>query len=193
MHGMGASYWKPVQTGTQSELSDAVWIQRTLNLPDSKFLPAAYQFSLPQSPHWAARAEGATIRQEQLHLPKDMLDPLIIETAGGVMAPLREDLLYIDIMKDWQLPVVLVLDNYLGCINHTLLSVEALRSRNIPLAGLIYNRNPHPEISYVIEQQTQLPVLGTLPPIKDWSPEGLLEIYQALDFVQEEQTTESLS
>jgi dethiobiotin synthetase len=88
---------------------------------------------------------------------------------------------------------VLVVDNYLGCINHTLLSVEALRSRNIPLAGLIYNRNPHPEISYVIEQQTQLPVLGTLPPIKDWSPEGLLEIYQALDFVQEEQTTESLS
>lgn len=139
--GLGAHYWKPVQCGLEGG-GDRDRVGRLLGLSaeqiQQRLLPEAYRFSAPVSPHWAAELEGVRLEQERLDLPA-VPGPLVVETAGGLLVPLRRDLMQIDQIQRWGLPVVLVARSGLGTLNHTLLSVEALRHRHIPLLGLILN------------------------------------------------------
>jgi dethiobiotin synthetase len=135
-------------------------------------VPEAYRLTMPASPHWAAERDGVRIEPSALGLPADARS-LVVETAGGLMVPLRRDWLQIDQLVSWMLPVVLVARSTLGTLNHTLLSVEALQRRGIPLLGLILNGALHPDNPRTLEALSGVPVLAELPPLAPLCAEGL--------------------
>jgi dethiobiotin synthetase len=128
---LGLAYWKPVQSGTE-EGTDSETVRR---LSGVEILPEAYMFALPASPHLAAEVEGRSIDPASLTVPEK---PAVIEGAGGLMVPLTRDTLFIDVFARWKLPLVLVARTSLGTINHTLLSIAALRARGVPLHGVAF-------------------------------------------------------
>ena len=131
-----ADYWKPVQAGGL-ELSDTMTVQQ-LAPSGAVFHPEAFRLKHAMSPHAAAEKDGQLISPHQLALPSTD-NCLVVELAGGLMAPLAPGLTNIALLSSWNLPVVLVSNYYLGSINHTLLSVEALKQRKIPVLGLVFN------------------------------------------------------
>lgn len=180
VQGLGARYWKPVQSGL-ADGSDGARVQELLALPAERLLPEAYRFAAPVSPHWAAEREGVRIDPATLALPA-VEGPLVVECAGGLMVPLsrgdgeREGepgMLQIDQIRRWGLPVLLVARSGLGTLNHTLLSLEALRQRAIPVLGLVLNGPLHPDNPRTLEAMGGVPVLAQLPPLEPLSAEGL--------------------
>jgi dethiobiotin synthetase len=155
---LGARYWKPVQAGLDEGTDRAT----VAALSGCEALPEAYSLLTPCSPHQAAAIDGVTIDPARLALP-DGDGPLVVEGAGGVLVPLREDLLYADLFARWGLPVVLVARTALGTINHSLLSLEALRSRGVPIAGVAFVGDENAETERVICAIGQVRRLGRLP------------------------------
>lgn len=173
----GAHYWKPVQSGTAPS-TDTATVKALTALPDDRFLPEAYLLQEPASPHFSARLEGVEISANLLTLPT--IDaPLIIEGAGGLMVPLSENLLTIDLFARWNRPVILVARTGLGTINHSLLSIEALRARKIPIGGIIFSGDPHPENERIIPHFADVPVLGRLPRLTNLNPDTLCTAMKA--------------
>jgi dethiobiotin synthetase len=129
---LDAAYWKPIQSG----LMDGADGETVARLGVSHVLPEAYLLTQPLSPHRAAELDGVTIDPARLALPAQ--DPLVIEGAGGVLVPVTRDLLFADLFARWALPVVLVARAGLGTINHSLLSIEALRARGVPILGIAF-------------------------------------------------------
>lgn len=158
---LDADYWKPVQAGVEPT-TDTATVRELTGLPAERFHPETWRLQMPASPHAAAAAEGVQIAPEHIKIPTTSRS-LIIEGAGGLMVPLTEDDLYIDLMARWKAPVVLVVKTYLGCINHSLLSLEALRARDIPLAGIVFNDGGRPESEDVILKAANAPLLARLP------------------------------
>jgi dethiobiotin synthetase len=157
VEALQADYWKPIQSGYPPD-SDTETVQALVSNSRSRFHPEVYRLREPLSPHAAAAAEGIQIDPTRLVLPETN-NQLLIELAGGLMVPLTDTYLNIDLVQQLGFPVVLVTRNYLGSINHTLLSVEALRSRHIPIAGLVIN-GPHvPATESVLLAYTGLPCL----------------------------------
>ncbi|MBU6251085.1 MAG: dethiobiotin synthase [Cyanobacteria bacterium REEB417] len=171
VQGLDASYWKPVQSGLEGG-GDAARVQQLLNLPRERLIPEAYRLSKPVSPHWAAELDGVTIEASHLSLPR-CDRALVVETAGGLLVPLGRDWLQIDQLQRWGLPVLLVGRSGLGTLNHTLLSIEALRARAIPLLGLVLNGPPHPDNPRSLEQLGGVPVLAQLPILEPLSAASL--------------------
>lgn len=136
-----AAYWKPVQAGDLHQ-SDSM-VVRSLIDPHLRVLPERYRLQLPASPHQAAAAEHISIRLSDFELPESP-DRLIVEGAGGVFAPLNNHHFMIDLIEQLRLPAVLVARDYLGCINHTILSLMALKQRNIPVSCLVLNGTFNP-------------------------------------------------
>ena len=183
VQGLGATYWKPVQCGLEGG-GDREQVQRWLGLPAERLLPEAYRYRTPASPHWAAELEsgdpehpGPPLDPERLALPA-VTGPLVVETAGGLLVPLRLDLLQIDQVRRWGLPVLLVARSGLGTLNHTLLSVEALRHRGIPLLGLVLNGPFHANNTATLERLTGAPVLACLPPLATINSHTLAQQWQ---------------
>ena len=141
---LDAHYWKPVQCGDLDTGGDSATVKKLSGIKANRIIPEAYRLKMPASPNQAAAAEGITIDKENLRLPNHE-GALVVELAGGLMVPLRDDWLQIDQVKMWNLPVVLVARSGLGTLNHTLLSIEALENRNIKVATLILNGEKHKE------------------------------------------------
>jgi dethiobiotin synthetase len=141
---LDAHYWKPVQCGDLDTGGDSATVKKLSGMKANRIIPEAYRLKLPASPNQAAAAEGITIDKKNLKLPNHE-GALVVELAGGLMVPLRDDWLQIDQVKVWNLPVVLVARSGLGTLNHTLLSIEALENRNIKVATLILNGEKHEE------------------------------------------------
>ena len=179
VQGLGATYWKPVQSGLEGG-GDSGRLQALLQLPATRLLPEAYRLQTPVSPHWAAELEGITIDPARLALPA-VAGALVVETAGGLLVPLRRDWLQIDQLAAWGLPVLLVARSGLGTLNHTLLSVQALRQRSIPLLGLVLNGPLHPDNPSTLAALAQAPVLAQLPPLEPLTASGLAAQWQAQD------------
>ena len=177
VQGLGATYWKPVQSGLEGG-GDSGRLQALLQLPATRLLPEAYRLQTPVSPHWAAELEGITIDSARLALPA-VAGALVVETAGGLLVPLRRDWLQIDQLAAWGLPVLLVARSGLGTLNHTLLSVQALRQRSIPLLGLVLNGPLHPDNPATLAALAQAPVLAQLPPLEPLTAAGLAAQWQA--------------
>ena len=137
VEALQADYWKPVQCGGLDN-SDSMVVRSLISNTQSVIHPEGYALKLPASPHYAAAHEGIEINTTKLVPPKTTR-PLIIEGAGGLMVPLNKWKLVIDFIQQLNVPVLLVSKNYLGGINHALLSTDVLRSRNIPLAGILFN------------------------------------------------------
>ena len=169
--GLGATYWKPVQTGTDTGDSDTEWVRSQLNLPPNRVLPERYALPLPESPHYAAEQANIEIDDRELTVPT-VSGPLIIEGAGGVMVPLNRRYLYIDILQRWKIPIVLVARLYLGAINHTLLTLEALEQRNIPVRGIVFNGAPYPSVEEIIPDFSPVPILGRVPELDLSQPQN---------------------
>lgn len=176
VQGLGAHYWKPVQSGLE-EGGDSGRVQRLLELPPERVLPEAYRFEAPVSPHWAAEREGVRIDRQKLELPspEQRPGPLVVETAGGLLVPLRRDWLQIEQIAHWRLPVLLVARSGLGTLNHTLLSLEALERRGIPVLGLVLNGPLHADNGRTLEELGQVPVLLELPPLQPLNATALAE------------------
>ena len=171
VQGLEATYWKPVQSGTEGG-GDRQRVIDLLKLPEERWQPEAYAFQAPVSPHWAAEQEGRCIDPEQLQLPA-IDQPLVVETAGGLMVPLTRHWLQIQQLQRWQLPVVLVARSELGTLNHTLLSLEALRSRHIPILGLVINGPSHADNPRTLNELGDVPLLCELPPLEQLNAAAL--------------------
>jgi len=161
VQGLGARYWKPVQSGLAAG-SDSQWVQAMLGLPPGRLVEERYRLQAPVSPHWAAEQDQVVIDPQRLALPAGE-GPLVVETAGGLMTPLGRDWLQIDQIRRWGLPLVLVARSGLGTLNHTLLSLEALRQRSIPVLGLVLNGPFHPDNPRTLAGLGGVPVLAQLP------------------------------
>ncbi len=161
VQGLHATYWKPVQSGTDDG-TDTQTVCKLLSLKKNRYLPEVYKFKAPVSPHWAAEKESQEIDPDKLIIPKrDEL--LIIETAGGLMVPLNRNLLQIDQLKVWDLPIILVAKTGLGTLNHTLLSLEALKNRNLNVIGIVLNGLPHEDNPKTLEDFGNTQILAKLP------------------------------
>ncbi|RWJ60420.1 MAG: ATP-dependent dethiobiotin synthetase BioD [Mesorhizobium sp.] len=158
---LGGAYWKPVQSGLDGE-TDNQAAARLAQLPPERILPEAWRLTRPLSPHCAAELEGVTIDPDRLALPETER-PLIVEGAGGLMVPLTRKTLFVDVFARWQAPVVLCARTALGTINHTLLSIEALRRRDVPLLGVAFIGEAMPDTECTIAWMGQVRVLGRLP------------------------------
>jgi dethiobiotin synthetase len=158
---LGAYYWKPVQAGIDPE-GDKERVGALSGLPASHILPEAYRLTTPASPHLAARNDGVEISLDRLALPQ-VDGSLVVEGAGGLMVPVSERLLMIDLFAHWRAPVILCARTGLGTINHSLLSIEALRARDVPIAGIAFIGEPHAENERIIPLLGKVRCIGRLP------------------------------
>lgn len=156
-----AVYYKPVQAGTEGG-TDTERVRAMTGLNDTHFLPERFCLKNPLSPHLAAELEQLTIEPTQLDLPS-VNRPLVVEGAGGVLVPINRQTLYADIFAQWQVPVVICARTRLGGINHALLTIEALQTRNIPIHGLIFIGDDQPDTVQSIVQTSGVRSLGRLP------------------------------
>lgn len=154
-------YWKPVQCGLAGE-TDAEIVARLSGLPKSRILPEAYRLNTPASPHLAAERDGLEIEVERL-VPPASERPLIVEPAGGLMVPLNRRFLQIDLLARWRMPVILCAATRLGTINHTLLSIEALQQRDVPLLGVAFIGEEQADSERTIAEMGGVRRLGRLP------------------------------
>lgn len=154
-------YWKPIQAGVEEE-TDRETVLRLSGLAPQRVLAEAYRLRTPASPHLAAEIDGVVIDPEALRLP-DTDRPLVVEGAGGLLVPLTRKLTYIDVMARWNAPVVLCARTTLGTINHTLLSIEALRARNVAIAGIAFIGDENRESERIIADLGRVRRLGRLP------------------------------
>jgi dethiobiotin synthetase len=158
---LGANYWKPIQAGLLEE-TDRQAVLRLSGLPEARLLPEAYRLKTPASPHLAAEIDGITIDPKALLLPNTD-GPLVVEGAGGLLVPLTREVAYIDVFARWRAPVVLCARTTLGTINHTLLSIEALRARGITLLGVAFIGDESAESERIIVEMGHARRLGRLP------------------------------
>lgn len=158
---LGFDYWKPVQAG-ELENTDSMIVESLVSNPEVKIHKESFRLKLAASPHWAAREEGKEIILEDIKLPTSN-NNIIIETAGGLMSPLSDTIMNIDLLKYFNLPTILVSNNYLGSINHTLLSVEAMQKRGIRILGVVFNGERNTPTEQFILQYTKLHCIFRMP------------------------------
>ena len=147
-----ADYWKPVQSGMPRDTDE---VKRLIHNPRTTLHPEMYLLSTPVSPHASAKLDGTVIRLDHFIVPHTT-NTLIIEGAGGCLVPLNDDDLVIDLIPRFEAEAILVSNFYLGSINHTLLTLEALRARNIKIKGLIFNGEPNEESERIILRYAQV-------------------------------------
>lgn len=172
-----ARYWKPVQSGLEEE-TDSELVARLGGLREGQVLPELYRLNTPASPHYAARLDGVEIDLDRL-VPPEGEGPLVIEGAGGLMVPLNETATYIDVFARWKHPVVLCARTMLGTINHTLLSLEALRARDIPVLGVAFVGDEMGETQRIIGVMGKVRVLGRLPMLETLDRDSLAAAFAA--------------
>lgn len=182
--GLRAGYWKPIQSGINEPPdapTDSIWIKSKLNLSPARIFAESYLFRMPASPHLAAGAEGRQISLQKIlqdYREIDGKEKLIIEGAGGVLVPINENELLIDLIKALKIPVLVVAGAKLGTINHTLLTVEALKNRSIPIFGIVINGERRSPVKGTIESFTSLPVLAEIPELISLTELSLSNAFQ---------------
>lgn len=176
-HVLNGYYWKPVQSGLDDE-TDSKTVARLGAVPRERILPEAYRLATPASPHLSARLDGVAIDPARLTPP--VTDrPLVIEGAGGLLVPLSEELVFADMFARWQLPVILCARTSLGTINHTLLSLDAMRHRAIPILGIAFIGEENPETQRIVGKMGGVRSLGRLPWIPDLTADAIAKAFRA--------------
>ena len=155
-----ADYWKPIQSGAL-DFTDTDTVRSLISTNKTVFHPEAYRLNEPLSPHAAATIDGVKIELSKFELPQTN-NHLIVELAGGIMVPLNTHETNLDLIKKLNIPLILVSKNYLGSINHTLLSVEILKLNNINIKGLIFNGEQNKSSEDFILNYTKLDFLGRI-------------------------------
>ncbi|KQC01015.1 dethiobiotin synthase [Pedobacter sp. Hv1] len=170
---LNADYWKPIQSGDLAQ-SDSLAIENLINNSKTKIHPETYRLNHPLSPHLSARMDGVAIELDQFHLPETE-NSLIVEGAGGLMVPLNDQELILDLIKHLQIPVIVVSQNYLGSINHTLLTINTLKQHNINIKGIIFNGETNMESETYILKYTQVNSLGNVPLLNNINQHSIIE------------------
>lgn len=168
-----ADYWKPVQAGSLDN-TDSDVVRRIISNSVSVVHPEAYRLTQPMSPHAAAKIDGITIRLKDFKLP-DTQNTLIIEGAGGILVPLSDNKLVIDLIEKLKAEVVIVISNYLGSINHSLLTIECALNRKLAIAGIIFNGEPNVASEEIILHYAKLRLLGRIQQEHEVSREMVLK------------------
>ena len=179
VRGLNSFYWKPIQSGIESQ-TDSQTVKKLALVSKEKIIKEAYVFTKPLSPHWAAEIDKETINLDMLKLPK-VKGSLIVETAGGLMVPITRNFLQIDQIKQWGLPVILVCKSSLGTLNHTLLSIEALKRRNIKILGLVINGEKHLDNPKTLFEFSGIPIITEFPSIQNIDSNNLDILWKELD------------
>lgn len=179
--GLRAAYFKPVQSGTEP-LTDTESVKNITGLPVSHFLQERFLLRSPLSPHAAAKIDRVHIRLSDFDLPDSSPHPhLVVEGAGGVLVPLNEEGdLYIDLLKQWKLPTIIVARSTLGTINHTLLTLNELRRKEIPLLGVVLNGPKNEGNKQAIQAYGNIPVLGEIEPQSPLTPKSLHQLFEQI-------------
>jgi dethiobiotin synthetase len=175
---LDAIYWKPIQTGTR-EGTDRSTVLRLAGLLRSRTIPEAYRFAPPVSPHLAAMRAGVHIELRKIRMPSfGHRENLIVEGAGGALVPINETQLMLHLMRRLKLPVLLVARTSLGTINHTLLSLQALRAASLGIRGVILVGKRNPDNRRAIEHYGKVPIVGFIPPLARLERKELLRVFQ---------------
>ena len=175
--GLRAEYWKPVQSGLL-EITDLQWMKEKTGLPNTHFHEETYRLKLPLSPHESAESEGVSINLDAFRVPeRRSAEHLIIEGAGGIMVPLNDRRLMIDLMCKIGAPVLLVASSGLGTINHTLLSLDQLKGRGLDIYGVVMNGPRNPGNRNAIERHGRVSVCAEIEPLEEINPETLREVF----------------
>ncbi|VCU72458.1 ATP-dependent dethiobiotin synthetase BioD [Pigmentiphaga humi] len=178
-HAWNADYWKPLQTGVASEPDDSGTVAALSGLPDSRIHPPHAVLQAPLSPWAAALEEGAHVDLDAI-VPPSTDAPLVVEGAGGLLVPINDQAMMIDLIARLGLPVVLVARSALGTLNHTLLSLEALRARGIPVAGVVMSGERSPGNRTGIEQFGKVRVLAEIPLLPRVDAHAVEELARAM-------------
>jgi dethiobiotin synthetase len=158
---LGAHYWKPVQAGGLDE-TDSMIVKKLISNGESRVHPEGAILTQPLSPHTAAKMDGVTVDHTLFQWPKTD-GFLLVETAGGVLSPMTNDSTMADFVDYYNIPTILISNNYLGSINHTLMSIEVLKKRDIALLGLVMNGEPNASSEDFIRTYTNIPFMATIP------------------------------
>ena len=171
-------YWKPVQTGAR-EGTDRESVRRWAGVPEGRLFREQYCFDPPVSPHLAASEAGVHITLESFQIPDEQAGlPWIVEGAGGVMVPLNERELMRDLMRRLGFPMVVAARTALGTINHTLLTLAALRDAQLDIRGVVLIGDGHAENRHAIEHYGKVHVIGHIPVLQNIHRAALLEVYE---------------
>ncbi len=165
-----ADYWNPVQAG--NEQTDSNTVKLLISNAKTKIHPECYSLKTPASPHYAAQLENILISPDDLKIPETD-NHLIIEGAGGIMVPLNNEKTFLDVFKQWNLPVILVSRHYLGSINHTLLSIDILKQVDIPIKGIIFVGEENKPTETVIENISGINILGRIDYFNELNAENI--------------------
>jgi dethiobiotin synthetase len=174
---LGASYWKPIQSGLEPD-TDSARVKELSGLPDGKILPEAYRFKAALSPHRAAELEDIKIDAAKLN-PPTIVGPLVVEGAGGLLVPIKRELLFADVFARWELPVILCARTALGTINHSLLSIEAMRARDIVIHGVAFIGDENADNERTICEIGGVKRLGRLPRLDPLNVQTLRNAFTA--------------
>lgn len=175
---LGANYWKPIQAGLEGE-TDSQLVARLGGLSDDRIVPERYRLATPAAPYHAAEIDGVRICTESLDLPDIGKRALVIEGAGGLMVPLTRSALYVDVFARWRLPVVLCARTALGTINHSLLSIAALRNHGIEILGIAFIGERNSDSESAICEIGRVRWLGRLPWLSPLSADALQSAFKA--------------
>jgi dethiobiotin synthetase len=156
-----ADYWKPIQAGDLDK-SDTHTVQKLVSNEQTQFHPNSYALNTPMSPHAAAEIDGIEIELNKINRP-DTKGPLVIEGAGGLMVPINNENTILDLLEKKD-KVILVSRHYLGSINHTLLSIDALRAKGVKEIYVIFNGDEYPTTEAAIKQLGKVKVIGRIDP-----------------------------
>lgn len=160
VEALKADYWKPVQSGTYYT-TDSEKVKLLISNSKTIIHPEAYRLKEPKSPLEAAELEGVKIEMSKISLPQTD-NTLVMEGAGGVMVPLNEKEFIFDLIKKFEAETVVVIQNYLGSINHSLLTIDALRRGGVKILGLVFNGSPHLPSEELVSNYSGLPILSRI-------------------------------
>ena len=159
VEALNADYWKPIQAGDLDN-SDTLKVQKFVTNSKSQYYDNAYKLKTPASPHYAAQLDNVEIHLEKIIEPKTE-NHLVIEGAGGVLVPLSNENYVLDLIQS-DYKVILVSRHYLGSINHTLLTLEALKNRNIEVAGIIFSGDENKATEQIILHKSNAKCIGRI-------------------------------
>lgn len=171
---LDADYWKAGQSGLKPP-TDTQWIQQVTGLSHNRFFEETYRLRQPLSPHEAAKRDGINIEMSAFEIPQTERS-LVIEGIGGLMVPLNRNNFVIDLIVQFAVPAILVARSGLGTINHTMLSLEAMRKRNIEIKGIIINGPKTPHNRQAIEEYGEVPIIAEIDQLEEVTKEALLAI-----------------
>ena len=179
VESLKADYWKPIQSGDLDN-SDSHKVKKLITNNISKIHPEFHRLSAPISPHAAAKLDKIKINISNINIPITE-NHLIIEGAGGIFVPLNDKEIFLDLIIKINCEVIIVSKNYLGSINHTLLTINALKEKKIKIKGLFFSGKKNLESETIIKKMGKIKILGKIPHIEEVNSKKITEIAKKIN------------